>query len=421
MKSASALRRLSYSDNMPSSKTLSSSRDWTLAGRWVFPVDQGPIEWGVITIRGAKIVAVEPRGHSQVDVDLGNVAILPGLVNAHTHLDLTGLRGSCRPSEDFTAWLREVIWHRRNRKPRTIEGDIRDGIAECIRYGTTLIGDIADQGRSWQFLADSPIRAVVFYEQIGLPCDRADQAMRTAEEWLRKARATSICRPALSPHAPYSVRTTLFEEAGLLAKRKSLAVAVHVAESCAEHELLDRHDGPFRKFLESLGAWDPEGLVRDERHLFRLLAPAAKKLIVHANYLCPNVKLPDDSTIVYCPRTHAAFGHAKYPLPELLKRGRRVALGTDSLASNPSLDVLAEARFVHKTFPAIPGDAILRMATLSGAEALGWESETGSLSSGKSADLAVVALPDAKASDPHTLLLGSTELVQRSMCCGLWL
>jgi cytosine/adenosine deaminase-related metal-dependent hydrolase len=125
--------------------------------------------------------------------------------------------------------------------------------------------------------------------------------------------------------------------------------------------------------------------------------------------------------MVYCPRTHAAFGHDSHPFQDILASGGRVALGTDSLASNPDLDVLAEARFLHRRYPDVSGQTVLRMITLSGAEALGWDQETGSLTLGKSADLVVLPLPDQDSSDPHALILESSAAVTRVMCQGKWI
>ncbi len=124
--------------------------------------------------------------------------------------------------------------------------------------------------------------------------------------------------------------------------------------------------------------------------------------------------------MIYCPRTHAAFGHARHPFREMMARNISVALGTDSLASNPDLSVLAEIRFLHHQFPDVPGDVLLRMGTLSGAEALGWADKTGSLEPGKSADLAVVPLAPGKDRDPYERLLASDLPVQRVLCRGQW-
>jgi cytosine/adenosine deaminase-related metal-dependent hydrolase len=199
-----------------------------------------------------------------------------------------------------------------------------------------------------------------------------------------------------------------------------LPVAVHLAETSAELQLLLRHCGPFAGFLQELGVWQPKGLARDAADVVRLCAKAPQLLLVHANYLDVTQEIPPQAAIVYCPRTHAAFGHPPHPFRAFLQRGVRVALGTDSLASNPDLDVLTEARFLHQQYPDFPGASLLRMATLSGAEALGWADETGSLTPGKSADLAVVPLPDEVAGDPHQLLLASSLPVRSVLFRGQW-
>ncbi len=134
----------------------------TLAARWLFPIAAPPIERGTITVHADKIAAVDLAGARQADIDLGNVAILPGFVNAHTHLDLSGARGQCPPTPDFTQWLRQVIAFRRARTPEQVQADIAAGLAECLRSGTTLIGDIAAGGASWELLVQAtvPIRRV---------------------------------------------------------------------------------------------------------------------------------------------------------------------------------------------------------------------------------------------------------------------
>jgi cytosine/adenosine deaminase-related metal-dependent hydrolase len=378
------------------------------------------LEGGTVAIQGERIVAVEPHRAGRADVDLGNAAILPGLVNAHTHLDLSGARGLTPPSPDFVGWLRQVIAYRRRRTPEEVREDTRAGLAECVRRGTTLVGDISGDGSSWDVLNDAPLRAVVFRELLGLPVDRADAAIAAAAAWLQTRPATATCRPGLSPHAPYSVRESLFVDAAILARDTDCPLAVHLAESRAELELLHRRRGPFVPFLRELGVWDPDGLVRSPTDVMYLCNMRTRNLFIHGNYLAPAARVPGDATVVYCPRTHAAFGHQPHPLRRLFSRGVRIALGTDSLASNPDLDVLAEARFLHRHYPDIPGATLLRMATLAGAEALGWADETGSLTAGKSADLIVVPLPPGAESDPHELLLGSTEPVRAVLCRGRW-
>ena len=188
-------------------------------------------------------------------------------------------------------------------------------------------------------------------------------------------------------------------------------------------EFLRYRRGPFVALLDELGPWESEKLPRSPVQVrsaatWRLPIP---QLFIHGNYLPPNFALRRQDTIVYCPRTHAAFGHPPHPFRDFLARGVRVALGTDSLASNPDLDLLAEARFLRRLHPDLPGAALLHMATLAGAEALGWAGETGSLEPGKSADLAVVPLANGDNGDPHDLVLGGDRPVSRVMCRGRWL
>ncbi len=398
-----------------------SASPWTLRARWIFPVNTPPFADGILTIDGERIVALEANRSRAVDVDVGECAVLPGLVNAHTHLDLTGLRGKCPPGDDFTDWLRRVIRHRRDATMEQITSDIRTGLAESLRCGTTLLGDISAGGISWSSLAESPLRSVVFYELLGLTEARADPSLGLARDWLHGHRALAHCRPGLSPHAPYSVRKTLFSRTGRLALLSKIPLAVHLAESREELELLRNRQGPFVSFLKELGVWDEDGLADSPSLVMKLCNRRNSLLFIHGNYLTPSARIPRNSTIVYCPRTHAAFGHAPHPIRTFLKRGVRVAIGTDSLASNPDLDVLAEVRYLRQQRPEIPGETLLRMATLSGAEALGWADETGSLEAGKSADLVVVPLSKDGGSDPHEQLLRSDLPVQRVLCRGHWL
>jgi cytosine/adenosine deaminase-related metal-dependent hydrolase len=431
---------------------------WTLSARWIFPVTGPPLKRGTITIAGERILAVEPSGARGVEVELGDCAVLPGLVNAHTHLDLSGLRGlmtgrslinvasdrrgevnakpqatveasengqvaerATTPTADFTGWLRQVIAYRRQRSPEQVSHDIRAGLAECIRTGTTLVGDISGDGSSWDVLKDAPLRSVVFREMLGLSTDRALGAWERFDNWLASHPPAPNCRPGISPHAPYSVRSSLF----FAAATSGVPVAVHLAELAAEQELLVLRRGPFVPFLRDLGVWAPDGLAEDVGHVLRLLNGVAPTLLVHGNYLPPDTPVPENCILVYCPRTHAGFGHSSHPFREFLSRGVRVALGTDSLASNPDLDLLAEARFLHRLHPDVPGEVVLRMATLSGAEALGWADETGSLEPGKSADLVVVPLGKTgtivPGGDPHPLVLDFDTPVSRVLCRGQWL
>jgi cytosine/adenosine deaminase-related metal-dependent hydrolase len=402
-------------------RTEDRQSSWTLRARWIFPANGPPLAGGVLAIDGERIVSVERSGLRSADVDLGEVAILPGLVNAHTHLDLSGLRGQCPPSADFTGWLRQVIVHRRGTTAEQVEWDVRAGLAESLRHGTTLLGDISAGGASQPILANAPLRSVVFYEILGLTKERAEQSLATARAWLATHAATNRCRPALSPHAPYSVRSELFAQAALLARDPKRPLAVHLAESREELELLHHRRGPFVSFLKDLGVWDAEGLASSPAFIMKVCNQCIPKLFVHGNYLAPSARIPRNSSIIYCPRTHSAFGHTPHPFRDFLARGIRVALGTDSLASNPDLSILAEIRYLHRRYPDVPGEVLLRMATLSGAEALGWADETGSLEAGKSADLVVVPMTPGGKGDPYKRVFESDLPVERVLWRGRWI
>jgi cytosine/adenosine deaminase-related metal-dependent hydrolase len=391
----------------------------TLTARWIIPVSSPPLEWGTVSIAGDRLIAVDPPGTRSPDLDLGEAVVMPGLSNAHTHLDLSDLRGEIKPTADFTAWLRAVIERRRARSGEENENAIRAGLEESLAFGTTLLGDISGGGASWAALAAAPLRAVVFRELLGLPRARAREAWAEAAAWMNGLTAAPNCRPGLSPHAPYSVRASLFRLAARAAVVRELPLAIHLAETPMELQLLGEHAGPFVDFLGALGVWDPGGLVRSVEQLLQMHVTLTNVLLVHGNYLSSNSSVPRGSSIIYCPRTHAAFGHRSHPASSLLASGCRIALGTDSLASNPDLSVLEEARHMHRQDSGIPAEAIIRMATLSGAEALGWSRETSSLTPGKSADLIVVPL-DPGHGDPHERLLRSDAQVCAVMFRGRW-
>jgi len=187
---------------------------------------------------------------------------------------------------------------------------------------------------------------------------------------------------------------------------------MHLAESEAELEFLRTGGGPLARLLDQRGVARPAQMRLGPRvaDYLRLLSKAHRLLVVHGNYLCAEeieylAGQGARAAVVYCPRTHAHFGHAAYPLAKMLASGLEVALGTDSRASAPDLDMLAEMRFAAWRHPEIPPQAVLRMATFAGAKALGLGDRLGAIAPGYWADLCAVALPEHQAADPHELLL----------------
>jgi cytosine/adenosine deaminase-related metal-dependent hydrolase len=390
--------------------------------RWVIPVDRPPIEGGVVTVARGRIVAV---GGTTVDGplhDLGDVALLPGLVNAHTHLEFSLLQQPLgRPGIHFADWLAEVIEWRRvsgasdeERLPFQAEA-IAAGLAESAAAGVVAVGEIATG--LWNDAVaglSSDIELVAFAELLGLADERVLPLVERAEKHLAQASSHPglSVQAALSPHAPYTMHPALLARAIELSAEYRLPLAMHLAESPEELELLASQTGPLVELLKSRGVWRTELLQRGSRPLdyLHLLANADRSLVIHGNYLTPEeleylAQRWQQMSLVYCPRTHAYFGHQPYPLAAALAAGVRVAVGTDSRASNPNLRLFEELRHIARQHPTVQPEAILRMGTLAGAEALGL-AELGSISPGKRASLLIVPLNDDTRNPLEWLLSG---------------
>jgi cytosine/adenosine deaminase-related metal-dependent hydrolase len=370
---------------------------FALRARVVFPVDRPPIENGVVTIdRDGWIVAVGTATEAADVKDLGDVALFPALVNCHTHLEFSHLKKPLgNPGMRLDRWIRLVIAERGQSGEQSSVA-IESGLRECARDGAALIGDIATSPSA--AYEDRGHLLVPFVEVIGFSRARADSALVAVQKSLSALR-NSCGEVGISPHAPYTVSPALLEKLIALSSERILPVAIHLAESEAELELLDAGTGPFQELLDERGMWDAEAIPRGSRAMdyLRMLAGAPRALIIHGNYLDENEidfigANADTMSIIYCPRTHAFFRHPPYPLALLLGKGAHVALGTDSRASNPDLNLWAEMRYVSRIFPTIDPQHILRMATLSGAEALGRDAVTGSITAGKLANLMAMPL-----------------------------
>jgi cytosine/adenosine deaminase-related metal-dependent hydrolase len=418
----------------------------TLRARWVFPVDGPPLENGTIEVAEGRIAAVHKQ-EGPITTDLGNAAVIPGLVNAHTHLELSDVAAPLEPALPFTSWLDSVIGHRRLRGAEAgaaLTAAIV-GADESLRTGTTLVGDIVS--RDWSAGSTSPDGpyGVAFLELLGLTRERVAQQCEVARRHLERGGRIDRCSVAgdqlsvpvapreaadwsagISPHAPYSVHPELFAKLVELAVEFQAPLATHLAETRSELQLLEHGSGEFVDFLARLGVWQPSAIPRGTRPLdyLRMLAPLPRSLVVHGNYLsdeeieflaeCPG------ASVVYCPRTHVWFGHEPHPWRAMLARGINVAVGTDSRASSPDLSVWKELTFVHRRQPDLSPATVLELGTIRGARALGQGRDSGSVSQGKRADLAVVSLPAMDAADPYALLFHPASSVTGVMCAGRW-
>jgi cytosine/adenosine deaminase-related metal-dependent hydrolase len=222
------------------------------------------------------------------------------------------------------------------------------------------------------------------------------------------------------------VHPQLFAELVRLADEFNAPLAMHLAESRGELELLARGTGEFLEFLQRLGVWRPDAIAHGTRPMdyLRPLSALNHALVIHGNYLADDeiefLSGCETITVVYCPRTHAFFGHDPHPWRRLSANGANVAIGTDSRASNPDLSVWNELSFLHTHFPDVPPSTLLELGTIRGARALGLGHETGSLPAGKAADLAVVSLPPADSTDPYALLFDPDAEITGTMCRGMW-
>jgi cytosine/adenosine deaminase-related metal-dependent hydrolase len=381
------------------------------------------VERATLEIEAGRIAAIHARAESPAR-DLGNVAIIPGLVNAHTHLEFSALDAPLLPASPFTAWIRQVIAHRKTGAEK--QAAVVRGYRESGASGSTTLGEIAtDDWPSAQLPRVGP-RTVVFRELRGPLSEQTAGQLLVAQRHLADSPADDKAIHALSPHAPYSVHPNLFQCLVALAEEDDVPLAMHLAETVAELELLESGSGEIAGMLRDLGVWRDGVTAGGTRPLeyLREMASLSHALVIHGNYLSAEeiefLGRHPHMSIVYCPRTHAFFGHRGHPWRELLARGANVAVGTDSRASNPDLSVWNELQYLRRTNPDVDPRMLLELGTHSGARALGLDDLTGTLSPGKSADLAVIGLPDTSSNDPHELLFDGRTRVVATMCAGQW-
>jgi cytosine/adenosine deaminase-related metal-dependent hydrolase len=371
--------------------------DYTLRARWVLPIDAPPLEGGYVSVSDGVIADVCGSDPSRGPVaDLGDVVLLPGLVNAHTHLEFSGLAKPLgAPGMSLPTWIRTVIADR-GRGDRDAAAAIAAGLHESAAAGVTTIGEIATSPTALYDVDQAP-RSLLFQEAIGFSAGRVE-SVAAEMEWRVEAAGDAA---GISPHAPYTVHPQLLTRLVDLAISNQLPIAMHLAESREELQLLRDGTGPFQELLAERSMWDGAAIPRGSRPLdyLRQLTRAQRSLAIHGNYFdAEEIAFAgaqrERISVVYCPRTHAYFGHEPYPLEAMLAAGVRVALGTDSRASNPDLNLLREVQFGSVLFPRVDPAVLLRMATLDAAEALGLGDVVGSITVGKRAELVTVRCDD---------------------------
>ena len=389
--------------------------------RWVLPISQPPIRDGWVSVERGRITGVGSGADPSASVSSGNAVILPGLVNAHTHLELSYLHGSIPPAPGFGAWVREVMKARRE-YPDPTHPDIVDAARLAIdaahATGTALFGDISNTLVTVPLLREAHRPARVFYELLGFT-EREGEA-RVAEARARLnalAAADDDTKLSLAPHAPYSVSADLLRAIRADIDRQADAISsVHLGETPEEIELLRHGTGEIRLVLEGLGRWPADwrapGLAPVE-YLAGLGVLDRRMLAVHGVQF-DGADLAHlrarDTTIVSCPRSNVYVGVGSPPLESFYESGVPVAFGTDSLASVADLDMFAELREARRIAPRLSARTLLESATLVGARALGFGAEWGSIEPGKRADLLAVRVPDAVNDVEEYLVSGERPL-----------
>ena len=370
--------------------------------RWVLPISRPPLEDGTVAVRDGRIAYVGPRNDAPAgqDVDLGDALLLPGLINVHTHLELTVMRGFLEDL-DFPNWIIRLNGVKRAVLDlESMLDSARLGLVEGLRAGITTYADTCDSGVAFDAMLEAGVRGIMYQEVFGpdpAQCQQSLDGLRAKIDAMRP-RQTPLVRLGVSPHAPYTVSDDLYRAVAQYAIREQLPLAAHIAESEVEDQLVKRAEGVFADGLRKRGITVEPRAASSILLLGQLGVLDTSPLLIHCvrmharefNYLEGR-----SFSIAHCPASNAKLGNGTAPVLEMLHAGHVVGLGSDSVASNNRMDLLAEARAAVLAQRARVGRHdvlcardVLHLATLGGARALGIQGEVGSLDDGKSADLA---------------------------------
>jgi cytosine/adenosine deaminase-related metal-dependent hydrolase len=362
--------------------------------RWLLGPDGGWIEGGgVLSVDGRirRLLATRAelrRASARCDIsrDLGDALMVPGLVNAHAHLELTGLKGRLPRSGPFRAWIRRLIELRSERTSKQLSADARRGARLCLTGGATSVGDVDSSGGSVAGLRRPILRLRLFREVLDAgDRNRSDAALRRVT---RPLSAHPLRSEGLSPHAPFTVSEDLMRRAARLARARGMPCCVHWSETPEEIDWLRRGRGPLSSILgvspraSGLDLIERAGLLREGLSLVHGNHPerGEARRIAEAG-----------AVVVHCPGSHLFFRRRQAPLSAYLRAGVTLALGTDSLASNEDLDLLREMRLVRRSHPELSPRSIWDMATTGGARAIGMSGSVGELRPGAWADIVALA------------------------------
>ena len=379
----------------------------TYHARWILPITEPPIENGSVTVDGGRITYVGERRNAGTAVELGESILMPGLVNAHCHLELTAMRGFLEDL-DFRRWILRLTAAKRSvMTAESLLDSARAGLEEGIAAGITSYGDTCDSGVVLDAMREYGVRGIMYQELFGpdpAQCAASIGDFRAKLDRLRPG-TSELVRIGISPHAPYTVSDDLFRAATAVAAAEKLPMAIHIAESEVESELVVNAKGAFAEGLRGRGI-EVKSRGRSSIAMLASLGVLDQRpLLIH----CVRVDADDigliaakKAPVAHCPASNAKLGHGIAPLLEILAAGIDVGLGSDSMASNNRMDMLEEARAAllfqrarvgsHESLSAAD---VLELATMGGACALGIAGEVGSLEVGKAADLAAFEIGSA--------------------------
>jgi aminodeoxyfutalosine deaminase len=385
-------------------------RGMIVRARAVVTMDGPPIENGAVAISGDRIVDVGrfdevKTSNSGTVVDLGEQALLPGLINAHCHLDYTCLRGKIPRQQSFTNWIRAINAEKSKLSPKDYIASINEGFAEAKRFGTTTVANLTAFPELIRQVPDAPLRTWWFAELIDVRApDRANELVDAAVESLKLAQ-----NYGLAPHALFTASENLYqrcEDAGA-----NVLLTTHLAESREEMEMFRHASGPLYEFMKNIGRDMGDCGNGTPLELFvgrpnaspdRTGRALPQWIVAHLNELTESdfqslEKMRTKFHVVHSPRSHQYFGHNRFPFKRLHPLGLNVSLGTDSLASNESLSLFEEMRAFHRSEPQRSPEKIFEMITVNPASALRQQNTLGRIAPGFRADL--IAIPRSKDRD----------------------
>lgn len=403
----------------------------------VLPISRSPIRDGAVLVAGSRILKVGSWSEfascrPQRVLEFGDVLLMPGLVNAHCHLDYTLMAGQFPPPRVFTDWLKLIT----EGKSGWDEGDYREswlaGAAMLLRTGTTTVADIEALPqllpKCWKA---TPLRVFSLLEMIGITNRRSPESILQGA--LRKVEGlpSDHSRAGLSPHAPYSTTPELLRLTANAVRRERLPVCVHVGESRLEYDMFAHRRGAMFHWIERSGRSMTDcGKGSPVRHLDSCGLLTSNLLAAHANYLGRGdaaLLAARGAHVVHCPRSHSYFKHDPFPLFRLERAGVNICLGTDSLASvynrrgqRMELDLFVEMRTMAEAHPNVPARRILRLATVNGARALGLSGRIGELAEGAFADLIALKVTSGARDNVYERVLNHHGPVWASMIGGRW-